>query len=299
MFAAAGTGDLIVGVPTNTNGGTVNLTSFVSTTGSQAAGFPTPVIKPANATADGPPRGFGVDENGNVQIYEGSNNPALLTDTNGVFTATVPGDVGKSSSDLVNTIDNSQIGWSTTQTHDYYGGLAVGHSVSVGGKTYGPFVFVTDMLTGSATPNDTRGLIRIDLANYKTPNGSVFDAVERETDAENGIAVVNGSRVPLGVDFTNVTIGADGIVYATAPPNSFDKNWAVYEFNQYDPATPNTFSLLDPATKQVVPAISGTVPPHIDLIDPRGNGTNLTNVASVTRGQRGRPDHCHLRQRDL
>ena len=196
-----------------------------------------------------------------------------------------------------NSIDNNPIGWSTSTTQPYFGGLAFAPQRA---GTNGPFVFVTDMLTGNSTPNDTRGLIRFD-------QGNKYSTAERETDAVNGTIPINGIQTQLGVNFTNVSLGLNGAIYALASPNAFNKNWAVYEFNQFDPLNPAVFTNLNPLANSSNPqpghlittALSiatinpaelgdaqGTIPQHIDLMDPR-TSTPLTNVTSVTANENG------------
>jgi hypothetical protein len=237
--------NIIVAAPSAAGSNTVELYTFNPNTlnpgNPQPTGFPVPILQQPGT--DGPARGIGYEASGAIQIYNGTNTPILTTYTPG---STTP---FSNHSATKNVVDGNPIGWSTLPTK-YYGGLAVD----------GQYVFVTDMVTGSATPNDTRGLIRFDTANN-------YAAAELDTDAENDTR----TQMNLGVDFTDVSVGLDGIVYAVAPPNSFDTNWALYEFNTSDPRNPNVFD---------------QIAAPIDLVDPRTNKP-LTNVAAITADGNG------------
>jgi len=240
--------NIIVAAPTSPQSAADALYIYDPNTGNpakpQPIGFPIPILKQPGS--DGPARGIGVDASGNVQIYNGTHTPILTTYRPGNTTPFA------NHSAIRNAVDGNLIGWSTltNNTNNYYGGLAIA----------GQYIFVTDMLTGSATPNDSRGLIRFDTSNN-------YATAELDTDALNNTPTQKG----LGVDFVDVSVGLNGIVYAVAPPNGFDTNWAVYEFNTVDPANPRIFD-----------QIAGP----IDLVDPR-TGKPLKGVAAVTADATG------------
>jgi hypothetical protein len=116
-----------------------------------------------------------VAPNGDIHLFNGTFSPQLSTYHAGAWT------------------NRTASNWSTVNDLSY-GGVA----------TFGDYVYVTDMETGSETPPDN-GIVRFNLAT---------GAVE---------------RFAAGTDYIKLTLGLDGLLYALGPQNGFGNPIDVYE----------------------------------------------------------------------
>jgi hypothetical protein len=167
-----------------------------------------------NPLSDGPPRDLVVDANGNVQIYNGTLSPALISldpVAAGVFRNT------------------PFAGWSTVGNLTY-GGVAA----------FDDFVFVTDMATpGPGSPN---GIIRFDVNTWAGvrfgggaaggPGDTIDLTVGRDgllyaqapgtSPGGNLVTVYDPAtlalvrQVDLGIDLRSIAVAANGDIFAVA-----------------------------------------------------------------------------------